>query len=652
MKHFGKRGVVVVMPKYKFAFFNYSDSAAEILRQAAQAQGEEMDLQLLDQGLEDAVPVAQTLEAQGVEVILSRRGTAGLLREKLQIPIISIPVTSIDILTAIQQAAEYGRKIIFPAFRKKIPGLEIVEDLIGIELLQGVYYDSKSLDGALVQASGLGCRVAVGGRVTRKLAARHGFKVVEIQTSEEEIYSTLENAKSVAQSNREERKKVKRFQKVLDSLSEGVVAVDQKGQIIIMNETARNRLQSPDESADAPAALAGSFPSDFQKVMRIKEPLLNRIESVKGVQHVVNYFPIMMDAELIGAVSTFKDIDNVVEAENALRRSWSKGLIARYHIDSLIHKSPTMQALVERVKRFAPTDSTILITGETGTGKEIVAQSIHNLSARSKKPFVSINCASLPDQLIESELFGYEQGAFTGARKGGKPGLFELAHTGSIFLDEISATPQNVQTSLLRVLEQREVRRVGGDRLIPVDLRIISAANTNLAEMLSGGKFRSDLFYRLNVLNITIPPLRKRRQDIPLLIEHFIQNFSAQHGIDPLHLPPAYLQNMMQYQWPGNVRQLANFIEQLVLLCGSRFKVDIFESLHLELISSSEAQKVASVATASLKEQSLAQIQEYESRMLWQALVKARFSKKEAARSLGMSRTTLWRKLKKANIEL
>ena len=648
-----KEDCAVISLKFRIAVFTFSPSAAESIKKAAKANVDDVDLELYDQGLEEAVPVAQALAEQGVEVIVSRRGTSALMRESLRIPIISFPVTSLDILTTIKQAAKHDRKILFPAFRKKIPGLEIVEDLMGIELLQYVYSDSKSLDETFVRASEKGCHVAVGGGVSKRLGRKRNFEVIEIQTSEAEIYSTLENAKSVAQSNRKERRKAQRFLQVIDSISEGVLAVDQTGQTIIMNSTARNTFQSFNHPEGSQQDSNRLSPFNFRRVMKDKEPLLNRVETFKGVKYVVNYFPILIDSQVIGAVSTFKDIDNVVNAENALRRSLTKGLIAKYHIENLIHASPNMKAIVEQAKRFAATDFTILITGETGTGKEILAQSIHNLSSRSLKPFVSVNCASLPDQLIESELFGYEQGAFTGAQRGGKPGLFEVAHTGSIFLDEICAMPHSVQTSLLRFLEQREVRRVGGDRLIPVDLRIISAANRNLVEEVHCGRFRNDLFHRLNVLKINIPSLRERPSDIPLLIEHFIDVFCAEHRKDPLFIPPAYLQKLIQYEWPGNVRQLDNFIKQLLLLCSSDFDEDIFDSLYSDLVSNAEPLiNGITIPDIDHEEECSSEIRNYEARILKQALLKAKFSRSKAAKILGISRTTLWRKLKEANIDI
>ena len=204
------------------------------------------------------------------------------------------------------------------------------------------------------------------------------------------------------------------------------------------------------------------------------------MEKINGDLYLANHIPITVNSEVAGIVSIFKNAANVIKDENEVRRNFAKGLVANYTIKDLIHSSPVMRDIVRKAMRYASSDSTILINGETGTGKEILAQSIHNMGRRVKGPFVSINCAAIPDQLLENELFGHEEGAFTGSRKGGKIGLFELAHTGTIFLDEIASTPPNVQASLLRVLQEKKVMRIGSDRLIPIDVRVIAASNKNL----------------------------------------------------------------------------------------------------------------------------------------------------------------------------
>jgi propionate catabolism operon transcriptional regulator len=328
-------------------------------------------------------------------------------------------------------------------------------------------------------------------------------------------------------------------------------------------------------------------------------------------------------------------------------------LVAKYTIDDLIHESRAMRDVVTIVNQFAATDSTILIAGETGTGKEIVSQSIHNLSRRKIKPFVSLNCAALPDQLLESELFGYEEGAFTGSRKGGKPGLFEIAHHGTILLDEISATSREVQPRLLRVLQEREVMRIGGIRLIPVDVRVIATSNKDLGEEVHHGNFREDLFFRLNILPIHLPALRERNEDIPLLITAFIRTISQAHKLEPIIIPKACIDKLKTYTWPGNVRQLLNFIEQLSLLCWSRFKPNVFDKLYaqLTLYAQPEREAIAEVHQTSLREQLHHRKRENEADIFRKALEKSRFNKGKAAQILGISRTTLWKKLKEFDIQ-
>ena len=308
--------------------------------------------------------------------------------------------------------------------------------------------------------------------------------------------------------------------------------------------------------------------------------------------------------------------------------------------------------MVIKAKQFAKTDSTILLVGATGTGKEILAQSIHNLSRRAENPFVSLHCGALPESLLESELFGYEEGAFTGSKKRGSAGRFEMAHTGTLFLDEIDTTPLNVQTRLLRVLQEKEVMRLGGGHKIPVNIRIIAAAGRDLASALQDGRFREDLFFRLNVLRINIPPLKDRVKDIPVLLKHYIGQLSAKNGLEPILLPHTYVQKLMAYSWPGNVRQLRNFVECLVLnshlLGNTTPREELYEELYEELLQYNPVNEIVeSVHEAkSTKKGMKERKRDQESIIIWEALEDAKFNKTRAAKALGITRTTLWRKMK------
>jgi transcriptional regulator with GAF, ATPase, and Fis domain len=242
--------------------------------------------------------------------------------------------------------------------------------------------------------------------------------------------------------------------------------------------------------------------------------------------------------------------------------------------EEIVGESPALQAVLAQVLKVAPTNSTVLITGETGTGKELIARAIHKQSHRAGRAFVSVNCAAIPTSLIASELFGHEKGAFTGAIQR-RLGRFELAEGGTIFLDEIGVLPLEVQISLLRVLQEREFERVGGTKVIHADVRIIAATNRNLSRAMESGAFRQDLYYRLNVFPIEMPPLRKRKEDIPLLVEYFIDRYASKAGKKIRHIHRATLERLTAYAWPGNIRELQNVIERSVIVCDSEnFTVD------------------------------------------------------------------------------
>ena len=277
----------------------------------------------------------------------------------------------------------------------------------------------------------------------------------------------------------------------------------------------------------------------------------------------------MMHGLRAGTVVSLLNAAQIQTTEDQLRKKLHyKGHKAKYTFGDIITRSPRMIACIQEAKAFAQTDSNIVVVGETGTGKELLSQSIHAWSRRSQNNFVAINCAALPENLLESELFGYEEGAFTGARKGGKPGLFEFAHGGTLFLDEVEGMSTALQCKLLRVLQEREIMRVGGNRIISVDVRIIAACNADLPRYVEEGKFRTDLFYRLNTFPIHIPPLRERREDIPPLCRSLLDELSRKLK-RRLELTPEAMDRLLAHNWPGNVRELRNVLEFCAYLTPS-----------------------------------------------------------------------------------
>jgi transcriptional regulator with PAS, ATPase and Fis domain len=603
-------------------------------------------------GLSEAVPKAKDMENRGVEVIIGRRGTAHILRENLSIPVLSFPHRSIDVLTGLKKAKDFGDKILFPVFRQKID-IDILEEILKIKVIQGIYHNNKSLAEIIKKGMKTGCNVVVGGNLTQVIAEKIDMNFIGIDTSDEDIASTIESAKSVALSNREERAKKERYQSIIEASNDGIIAVDENEIITILNNSAKKILGIKSDVEGKPLRLF--IPNTpLKEVIKTRSAIVDQLGIIKKKSYMSSHLPITLEDDMIGAVSIIQNISDVIRSENILRKSFSKGFIAKYNLEDLIYKSSAMENVTKMCRQFAKTDSSILVVGDTGTGKEIVANSIHNLSKRKNHPFVSVNCAALPEQLLESELFGYEEGSFTGSRKGGKPGLFELAHQGTIFLDEIDSAPLNVQVLLLRVIQEKEVRRIGGEESIPVDVRIVTAGR-DLTDAMHSGAFREDLFFRLNVLRITIPKLNNRNEDIPFLLTHFIDHFSMVNSMEKIKLSKLQIEKLVKYKWPGNVRQLRNFSEKLILNYNLISNSDSFEYLYQELVEyshiTSAPEEVRPPVETSLKTRIKNQNYESEAKIIKDTLKNFRFNKTKTAKELNISRSTLWRKIKEYNLE-
>lgn len=426
----------------------------------------------------------------------------------------------------------------------------------------------------------------------------------------------------------------------------GIIVVDRECRIKFINQTYLDILgRSENEVLNRPVTEITPH-SRLPEVIQKGQPILADLWQVNGQEMVVARLPIMEDGQVIGAVgkSLFLDLAGArplleklrhLEKELTYYRNELGSIYqARWRLDDLVGQSERMQRLKNLTVQVARTTSTILITGESGTGKELLAHAIHNASPRQNRPFVRVNCAAIPENLLESELFGYEEGAFTGAVKGGKPGKFELAHGGSIFLDEIGDMPVYMQTKLLRVLQEREVERLGGNRPLPVNVRVIAATNRHLEEMLKARQFRADLYYRLNVVTLHIPALRRRPEDIPLLVEKLLDRLGRRLGTPLRGVTPEAMQLLQSYHWPGNVRELENMLERAANLAvlgqGDRLAPEHFPAL---------------LPAAGTPPTLPRAVQELELSLIRQALQKTSGNKVQAARLLGIHCSALYRKL-------
>ncbi|MBW2431002.1 MAG: sigma 54-interacting transcriptional regulator [Deltaproteobacteria bacterium] len=446
------------------------------------------------------------------------------------------------------------------------------------------------------------------------------------------------------------------YKLIFDSIYNGVMVTDADGYVTHFNKPYGQFLGLD------PAAQIGKHCTEVIENTRMHivaetgKPEINQSHRIKGQNMVVQRIPIWKDGKVIAVFGQvmFKDIKDVTRLANKLSLLESKVKLyeeelitlrsTRYTFDSIIGKSPAIKMLKKEAINAAANQFPVLITGDSGTGKELFAQAIHHASPRKLYPFVRINCSAIPKDLLESELFGYEKGAFTGARTEGKPGKVEIAHHGTLFLDEIGDLPLEMQPKLLRVVEEREFERVGGTRVVRSDFRIIAATNQNLEEMLSDGRFRKDLFYRLNVIPLYIPPLRERRDDIIPMVRHFLQQMAQEAALSAIEMGPEAEKALRRHDWPGNVRELLNVLERtLSSIEGGRIQLCDLPFYLQRTPRRSFQQDQTSIKEVHART---------EKEIILYALKEAGNNKVRAAKMLGIHRTHLYKKMKKYNISL
>ena len=460
-------------------------------------------------------------------------------------------------------------------------------------------------------------------------------------------------------SQKEQIQKLKKnlhiLETILDNAYEGIVVVDKEGYIREFNHAYEDFLGVKREEVLGKHVTDVIENTRMHKIVQTGKAEVGYVQQLKGHEIIASRIPLKEDDEIIGAVGKilFQDIEELKSLAQRLevlenRLNYYKSEVkrlqqAKYSFDNIITNNNKMNYLKKIAKKAADSNSTVLIQGESGTGKELFAHAIHKASHRKYGAFVRVNCAAIPEKLLEAELFGYDSGAFTGARKEGKPGRFELANGGTIFLDEIGSMPLEMQAKLLRVIQEKELERVGGTETIELDVRIIAATNQDLGQQVKSGKFREDLYYRLNVIRIQIPPLRKRMDDITLLAQSILAELREELNIDEKELAPETIKKLKNYDWPGNVRELHNFIERAVnLASGQKILPD-----HLPSIIN-EDKNINNRSVGKLEEI----VAQTERSAIINAIKKTGGNRTEAAELLGIHRTSLYQKINKYNIDL
>lgn len=602
--------------------------------------------------LNEAIDIALSLDRQGVKVIIARGGTDLILeRLDLDCKIIELKITEYDVISSLLSARKYGDNIGFVGFNNMYERIEEIAKLLNINLIKKIIKDEEQTPQLLDEIEAE-VDVVIGGVITTRWAETKNINHVLIETTESTIKNTINEAFKMIEFMSEEKKKRKEIQEILNLVDEGIIAINKDENINYINNSAAKIYKVNLEEALGKNIKKLNKNIKLGRVLKTRKKEVNQICQIHEKLYNISRVPITINNEIIGAIKLLNDVSKIEKIEHKVRKEiYAKGYYARYHFSDIIGESEIIKKNITKAKRYGEVDSNLLIYGETGSGKEIFAQSIHNISERSCQPFVAVNCAAIPEKLLESELFGYEGGAFTGAKKGGKKGLFELAHQGTIFLDEISEMAPKLQARLLRVLQESRVRRIGGDQFIPVDLRLIAATNKQLKELITENKFRSDLYFRLNVLSLNLPSLRNRGSDVEIYANYFLGELSEKLNKNGMYFTDEALRVLNKYDWPGNVRELKNVVERCAVLTKQKkITAKIIEDLidfNKEVELAPELDSVYEISDDLIGDQNLENIiGELEKYIIKTVLNKNAGNKTITANELGINRTTLWRKLK------
>lgn len=589
-----------------------------------------------EMGIPLKIDTARDQEAQSVvqkypeaEVVISRGGIAEEVQAMDRVTVVQITLSVNDLLSLVNKLTAQGIRRVGIVSRANIfDGTTGDFRISQTEILIRSCRDEAEIEQVVLALFRQGIEAVIGCRAAYETAKGCGMVAEILESSAVSIRRAIEEAIRIVRAKEKEKLQTAQLKTIIDNIEEGVIAVTGAHQLSFYNHAARKICGVREGELTYQA---------IQDLLRYRNQ--EKIVTLNGNNVIARVIPLELDSKQKGDIITFQEVSSIQASERKIRlSSYQKGLYAKHTFSDMIGHSEAMRKLIDKAKCYGEYDSNLLIYGETGTGKEVLAQSVHNHSQRRKGPFVSVNTASIPPSLLESELFGYVEGAFTGARKGGKAGLFELAHGGTIFLDEIGELSPDIQSRLLRVLQEKEIMRIGDDKIVPVDVRIISATNRDLFAQVKEGHFRQDLYYRIHVLGLRIPPLRERPEDIPFIFEHYLKRFCSDPN-KPLLLAADAVKLLKSYPWPGNIRQLRNAAEVVTYSSGENKRV---EAGHIADILGEQETKIDTGKYLSIPETGT--LKQMEQEIVKQLL--SRHTPEAVCQQLGISKITLWRKTK------
>lgn len=607
----------------------YSNISEDILK----------NVYVINSKFQDTVNIARKLwKNNDIDVFLAGSSNLEMLRHNIpEASIVEIKISGFGIMEDLAAAKQSSDNVAILTYKKPITDFELYKHIFNIDIISKCFDDYDQLKNMLSDLKKTGINTVIGASMVCDICDEIGLNSIFIY-SKDSIVSAINYAIQLQKSIGKQKYRNIQLNAILNYAYSGIMATDENNIIQVYNPMAEKIMGISRKDVIGKPVDKTIENTRLDKIMITKREEINQIQRINGQTILTNRVPLVINGQFKGAVATFQDIKSIQNSERKVRREiYAKGLVAKYTFDDIKGKSKVIRESIILAQKYARSDFTVLITGESGTGKELFVNSIHNASRRKNEAFVAVNCAALPENLLESELFGYEGGAFTGAKKGGKIGLFELAHNGTIFLDEIAEMPKSLQSRFLRVIQEKEVMRIGSDKIIPINVRIISATNKNLWQEVLDKKFREDLYYRLNVLELHIPPLRNRREDIPEISRELISKEFA--GLYERYRDKweKIFKVLMTYDFLGNVRELKNVLKRISVFIGSE---DYSYFNAYELVNKIYKKEKSQISTD----------KEAEIKCILDALAETDGNREAAAEKLNISRTTLWRKMKNYGI--